>query len=202
MGCAANVKQSGFLEDYPPFEKGPRGGVDLRYLKPGVDFKKYDSIMMDQVVFYFSRDAKYRGINSDELNQLSEAFHKAMIKELQDEYPFVHQSGPGVLRLRPAITDVKTSRPVMNTITTVVPVGLALSIVKKGITGSHTFVGEASLEAEFLDAQTNERVAAVIDKRSGAKYELIQGMSKWGHAEEAFEFWAKRLRKWLDDQHG
>ena len=202
MGCRSKVKQSGFLEDYPTLEKGPRGGVDLRYLKEGVDFKKYDKIMMDQVVFYFSKDSQYKGMNSDELNQLSEAFHKAMVKELQDAYPFVQEPGPGVVRMRPAITEVKASKPVLNTITTVIPVGLALSIVKKGVTGTHTFVGEASMEAEFLDAETNDRIAVAIDKRSGPKYKVVKGMSKWGHAEDAFNYWAKRLRKFMDEAHG
>jgi hypothetical protein len=201
-GCRSKVKQSGFLTDYPTFEKGPSGGVNLRYLKQGVDFSNYDKIMMDQVVFYFSKDSKYKGMNSDELNQLSEAFHKAMVKELQDAYPFVQEAGPGVLRVRPAITDVKGSRPVLNTISTVLPAGLALSIVKKGVTGTHMNVGEASIEVEFLDAQTNDRIAAVIDKRSGAKYKVLKGMRKWGHAKDAFNYWAKRLRKFLDEAHG
>ena len=168
MGCRSKVKQSGFLDDYPTFEKGPSGGVDLRYLKEGVDFKKYDKIMMDQVVFYFSNDSKYKGLNSDELNKLSEAFHKAMVKQLQDAYPFVQEPGPGVVRIRPAITGVKASKPVLNTISTVMPVGLALSIVKKGITGTHLNVGEASMEAEFLDAETNDRGPQPRRQRKGS----------------------------------
>lgn len=201
-GCASKVKQSGFLEDYPSFEKGPRGGVDQVYFKEGVDFKKYDKILMDQVVFYFSEDSKYKGINPEEINKLSDAFHKAMVDALKDEYPFVSEEGPRVLRIRCAITDVKTSKPLLNTITAVVPSGLAISLVKKGVTGTHTGVGGASMEAEFLDSQTNERVAAVIDKRMAGKYKVIKGMSKWGHAEDAFNYWAKRLRKWLDEMHG
>jgi hypothetical protein len=82
------------------------------------------------------------------------------------------------------------------------PVGLALSIVKKGVTGTHMNVGEASMEAEFLDAQTNDRIAVAMDKRSGAKYQVVKGMRKWGHAEDAFNYWAKRLRKFLDEAHG
>ena len=201
IGCGAKVKQSGFLQDYPDFEKGPRGGADKVYIKKDVDFKVYDKIMMDQVVFYFSDDSDYKGLKADEINKLSDSFHQAMVKALQDKYPFVAEAGPDVLRVRPAITGVKGSRPVLNTISTVLPVGLALSIVKKGVTGTHMNVGEASLEAEFLDSQTNERVAAVMDKRAGAKYQVVKGMRKWGHAEDAFNRWAKRLRKWLDDQH-
>jgi len=42
-GCVStqtqNQSRSGFLENYPTFEKGPEN-IDLRYLKEGVDFKK------------------------------------------------------------------------------------------------------------------------------------------------------------------
>jgi len=202
IGCRSKVKQSGFLTDYPQFEKGPSGGVDLVYFKEGVDFKSYDKIMMDQVEFYFSEDSKHKGINADTINKLSDAFHKAMVKALKDEYPFVSEPGPGVLRARFAITKVKSAIPVVSSITSVMPAGIALSIVKKGVTGTHMNVGGASMEAEFLDAQTNDRVAVVIDERSGAKYKVHDGLTKWGYTKDVFNFWAKRLRKFLDEAHG
>jgi len=202
IGCAAKVKHSGFLKDYPEFEPGPMGGVDSVYFKEGVDFASYDKVMMDHVVFYFSRDEKYRGIHSNELKKMADAFHKAMIDALKDGYPLVEEPGPGVLRIRCAITDVKASRPLLNTITSVTPIGLGISTIKRGVTGTHTFVGEASMEAEFLDSQTNERIAAAIDRKAAGKYKIVKGMTKWGHAKDAFGFWAKRLRKWLDEVHG
>jgi hypothetical protein len=203
MGCAAQqVKTSGFLEKYPKFNEGPKGGGDFVYMKEGVLFGAYDKIMMDHVVFYFLDNSKYKGIHPDELKELAVAFHTAMFEALQDRYPFVDTPGPGVLRVRFAITDVTASRPALNTITAIVPVGLAISAVKKGATGTHTAVGSASMEAELLDSQTNTRLAAVIDTKSAEKYKVAKGMSKWGHAKDAFNFWAKRFRTWLDAQHG
>jgi hypothetical protein len=55
------------------------------------------------------------------------------------------------------------------------------------------------MELEGIDSMTNERVFAAIDKETGAQ---LEGFSKWGAAEKAFEFWAKRLRKGLDKAHG
>jgi hypothetical protein len=202
MGCAAKVKHSGFLKDYPEFEQGPAGGVDLIYLKEGVDFKQYDKVMMDFVQFWFKDGTEYKGIHIHELNELAAAFNKAMADVLKDAYPIVDDPGPDVLRIRFAITDVIPSRPALNTITAVTPVGLALSTVKKGVTGTHTFVGEASMEAELLDSLTNERLGAAIDRKAAGKYKIVKGMTKWGHAKDAFNFWAKRLRKWLDEVHG
>jgi hypothetical protein len=203
-GCAKkqSIDYSGFMGEYPKFKEGPKEGADFVYIRENVLFAAYDKIMMDHVVFYFHDESKYKGINPAELNEMADAFHKAMIDALQDRYPFVDEPGPGVLRLRVAITDVTASKPALNTITTVLPVGLAVSAVKKGATGTHTFVGSASMEAELMDSQTNERLAAVIDTKSAEKYKVVKGMKKYGHAKDAFEFWAKKFRNWLDEQHG
>ena len=201
IGCRSKVKQSGFLTDYPQLKEGPSGGADLVYLKEGVDFKAYDKILMNQVEFYFSEDSEYKGINADTLSKLSDAFHEAMVKALKDEYPFVSEPGPGVLRARFAITKVKSAIPVVSSITTIMPIGLAISTVKKGVTGTHMNVGGAAMEAEFLDAQTNDRVAVVIDERTGKKYKVQDGLTKWGYTKDVFGSWAKRLRKFLDEAH-
>jgi hypothetical protein len=199
-GCATKqLKQSGFLENYPEFKSGPKGGADFVYMKEGVDFKRYNKIMMNHVVLFFEDDAKYKGIHPEELAEMSNAFHKAIVDNLEGAYPLVDKPGPDVMRLRFAITDVVASKPGMGTISTVMPIGLALSTVKKGVTGTHTGVGQASIEVEILDSMTNERIGAAIDTRPGGK---MEGFSKWGAVEGAFEFWAKRLRHWLDETHG
>ncbi len=42
-GCATKqLKQSGFLKNYPEFKSGPTGGADFVYMKEGVDFKRYN----------------------------------------------------------------------------------------------------------------------------------------------------------------
>ena len=79
------------------------------------------------------------------------------------------------------------------------PVGLAVSVVRKAATGSYTGVGGASMEVELLDSMTGERLAAAIDTFNGSK---MSGFSKLGATEEAFAFWAKRLRVTLDRAHG
>ena len=97
------------------------------------------------------------------------------------------------------MTDLVPNKPGVSAMTTIVPTGLVFSYAKKAVTGSHTGVGQASMEAEILDSMTNERIAPVIDTRPGGK---LEGMSKWKAVEGAFQFWAERLRKWLDEIHG
>ena len=204
MGCASTSQTakdtpSGFLTNYPPFQPGPTDGVDKLYTKPGMDLSKYRRVMLDEAQFYLKRSAADQGIQASELKELSDTFHRAIFDALGNAYPLVTEPGADVLRIRLAITDIETSNPAVSGITTVLPVGLAVSVAKKATTGSYTGVGGASMEVEFLDSMTNERLAAAIDTFNGSK---MSGFSKLGATKEAFEFWGKRLRVTLDKAHG
>lgn len=200
-GCAAAPKDAptGFLKEYPQFQPGPTEGIDQIYTKPGMDLKKYKRVMLDEAQFYLKKDAASQGLQASELKELSDTFHRAVFEALGTAYPLVTEPGPDVLRIRLAVTNVETSNPAMSGITTVLPIGLAVSVAKKATTGGHTGVGGASMEVEFLDSTTNERLAAGVDTFNGSK---MSGFSKLGATKEAFEFWAKRLRVTLDNAHG
>jgi hypothetical protein len=202
-GCAGQkmaVKSySGFLGDYSKLEAGPEGGIDQRYINPGVDFKKYNKIMLDQVRFYFKDSAADKGIDADEMKELSDNFSRAMIDTLGSAYPLTTKPGPNVIRLRVAITDLELPNRAINAVSTVLPVGLAISTIKSGVTGKGTGCGEVSMEFEALDSQTNQVLAEGVDRRSGGK---MDSMSKFGTADEAFKFWAQRLRAKLDELRG
>lgn len=195
VGCVSTQKQttSGFLKNYPVFEKGPED-IDLRYLKEGVDFKKYDKIMMDEVVFYFMPGADYQGIQPSEIQELSDKFHLTFVEMFGDM--LTDTPGPNVARMRLAVTDIKPSNPVTGTVSTVVPVGLAVNIVKRGATGEYTGIGSATAEVEFLDSISNERIAAAIDKAPGGKLDL----GKLSPVEHAFKYWADRLFSFMFNQ--
>lgn len=201
-GCTTKqVRYSGFLENYPEFKTGPIGGADFIYIKEGVDFKVYNKILMDSVVFYFYDDSKYKGIHPDELKELSDAFHEAIAASLEGAYPLVDKPGPDVLHIRLAITDLVASRPVLKTIYTVMPVGRGVMVPKR-VASINTYFGQASMEAELLDSQTDDRLAAVIDTKVVEKFKDVGEISKWRQAKDAFKFWSKRLRLWLDKNHG
>jgi hypothetical protein len=164
-----------------------------------MDLKKYRRVMLDEAQFFLKKDAASQGLQASELKELSDAFHRAIFEALGTAYPLVTEPGNDVLRIRLAITDIQTSNPAMTGITTVLPVGLAVSVVNKATTGGHTGVGGASMEVEFLDSMTSDRLAAGIDTFDGSK---MSGLTKLGATKEAFEFWAKRLRVTLDKAHG
>jgi hypothetical protein len=196
VSIAGDKKYSGFLGDnYSLLQLGPEGGAKERYLKPGVDFGKYKAAMVDSVVFFFADDSEYKGVDPAEMKELADGFNSEILKSLKKiGYKVVAEPGPDVLRVRIAITNIKASRPVLSGITSIVPVGLAISSIKRGTTGSWTGSGATSAELMALDSQTNDIVALAFDERAA---DFDNRFSKWGSAQEAFRFWADRLAKFL-----
>jgi hypothetical protein len=136
-GCASAPQQSGFLNGYyKDLGPGPEGGVKYRWLKPGVNFAKYNKLMIDSVVFYYAPDSDDKGIDGEQMKELTDAFNTELVNTLKDSYPIVAEPGPDVARLRIALTGVKKSKPVVSAVTSIVPVGIGISIIKKGGTGS------------------------------------------------------------------
>jgi hypothetical protein len=195
---AAEPKYSGFLEGYyDNLQPGPEGGVKMRWLKPGINFGKYNKFMVDSVVFFFADDSEYKGIDPQVMKDLADSFNKEIVTALQKNYTIVTEPGPDVARLKIAITGFKQSRPGLSAVTSIVPIGLAISTVKKGASGSWTGSGATSTEFMALDSTTNDVIALAADNRTAG---FTERFSKWGSAEEAFKFWAGRIAGFMDSQ--
>jgi hypothetical protein len=193
---AAEPKYSGFLGDYyKNLQPGPKDGAKMRWLKPGTNFSKYNKFMVDSVIFFFADDSEYKGIDPVELKELADGFNKAIVDAFKDKYPLVSEPGPDVARIRFAITGFKESKPGLSGFTSIMPVGLVFSAIKKGTTGSWTGSGSTSAEVMALDSMTNDVIAVAVDDRTAG---FSERFSKWGSADEAFKFWAGRLVGFVD----
>ena len=196
------MQRSGFLSTYDGLKQSDEYMVEYAFINENVDFKSYDKIILDYVVFFAKDDAEYKGLQANEMQQLAEAFHKSIIKALSDKYQFVSGPGPGVMRVRLALTNVEPIKLGADFLTAVVPVGVALNLVKVGTKGTSIGVGRTSMEAEIFDTQSKMRLLAAIDTDVGKKYSGYKGDTKWSHAEGTFEAWAKDLREMLDKLSG
>jgi len=186
-----------FLGDYyKNLQPSPEGGANMRWLKPGVDFHKYKKIMVDYVVFALADDSESKVINAEEMKNLADACTKAVIDALKDKYQIVAEPGPDVARFRFAIVDLKQSRPGVSAVTSVIPVGLGISLIKKGATDSWSGSGATTSQLMVLDSSTNEVIAVAQGEYHAG---FTERFSKWGSAEAAFKFWGERLRKFMDD---
>ena len=199
-GAPAEAQKPGFLGDYAKYlQPGPEGGAKMRWLKPGVDFGKYNKVMLDSVIFFFADNAEYKGIDPQAMKELADACDQQVVNVLKGTYPIVAEPGPDVVRIRFAITDLEQSRPVLSAITTVVPIGLGISLIKKGATGAWTGSGATGAELMAIDSMSGDVIAVAQDKKTAG---FSERFSKWGSAEDAFKFWGERIKLFLDQAHG
>lgn len=171
---------------------GPAGGARLRWIKPGMDFTAFKGLMFDRVIFFFAPDSEYKGMDPQELKELADLFHHQIRHALKKRYPIVNKPGPGIALVRFAITDLKQNRPVLSDIW---PSGFGAANLKKGLKSSWAGSGATSAEVMVLDSMTKTPVMAAIDDRKSGMREKF---TKWGSAEDAFRFWATRIRWFLD----
>jgi hypothetical protein len=219
----AGYKYSGFLSDYSKLAPAPDGSEAMSWRKPGVDFKAYDKILIERLTFFYHDQADYKGIDPTELKALADYFSQSITKQLGESYSLVTEPGPGVLRIRAALTDIIPNKPSVSVVTLVVPyltvADLGTSSVAKGGPGSNFYVGHTSIEAEFIDAATNEQVAVFIDRYYPKKYDVeikkgvvgavvhgfgqyFKAYTTWSYTKDAFDYWAQKLRQKLDEAHG
>ena len=197
------MPKSGFLQNYSLLtHKDPMKAVNWLYVKEKVSYDIYNKIILDDVVFFLSEDADYKGFEAQELADLGDDFIKAIVINLSGAYEFTNEPGPGVMRIRMAITNLVPSNSFTGTMTTIVPVGLVVSSVKKAATGSHIGMGQVTFEGEVIDSQSGEIIGAVIDSKTGKKYKVGKGTSKWGHVIDVFNTWGQSLRARLDNLSG
>lgn len=188
-GCAtkSSMAPAGFLGDYSRLK--PSTVIEGLYVDKdmGIDMAQYDKFIVDPVIIYISSDANGSGIDPVKLKELSDFFRDEIIMALSENYSVVDNPGPNVLRIRTAITDVVPNKVAFNLHWSTTMAGYGL--------------GGAAVEADFLDSQTNQRVMAVKDARTGKRYHYTKGLTKWGHTKNILTKWAKMFSDHMDRVH-
>lgn len=188
-----DAKRSGFLGSYEQLKPGNEDEVNFRYVKEDTDWKKYKKVNIRPIEVWAGKESEFNEMDKEELKNLLSYIHAETRKELVKSFQLTEQSGPDVLEIRIAITDGESSNVALDTISTVLPIGLAISFVKKFTTGTHMQVGNAHMEFEIVDSFSRERIVAGIDARAGTK--ALKGkFDEWNDVKEAFEFWSHKMR--------
>jgi hypothetical protein len=204
-GCAGSYQARNVdikettLFDSNILQKGKEGQSLYRYVNPKADIKKYTRIFVDKVLV--RKDGQ---LDKDELQDYQNLTYNAYVyltKELEKDYTVVLTPEPGAMRVQMAITDADSSKPVRNTLSTFVPVGMVLSLVKYSATGKQSGVGEISVEMLITDVSTGELLGAALDRRVGGK-EVNKLWNSWANANAALEYWAQQLRFVFCDMRG
>ncbi|UCF43429.1 MAG: DUF3313 domain-containing protein [Planctomycetota bacterium] len=191
-GCAAQrAQRTGFLSDYSRLK--PYSDVSYRNIPSQETIRRYSKFIVDAVVVHFHAGSKtieerFKGeITEQDITDLKNYMHDAIVNAISDRYGIAYRPGPGVARVRIAITDLKKSNVLMN--------------IHPGSKLLGSGLGGASLEVEWLDSQTGEQIAALLESQLGDRLSL-DGLSEWGDAKGVMDDWARRFRERLDEAHG
>lgn len=192
----SHIEESGFLNEYSQLQPGLKGQAALVYIAPNVDWKKYTKVKIDPVQLWRSDDPEspMGKIAPEDQQMLVDTFYDSIRDHLSKDYQIVDQAGPDTLVIRGAITEARKSRPVANLVSSVYLPLKAVSFGKRLITGTDIAVGKCTVEAEILDSQTNQRLAAAVDRRAGTKALRTKFNSTWGDVKLAFDAWAQQLQ--------
>jgi hypothetical protein len=201
-GAAQDIPFSGFFGNptvYEQLKPGPKGGAKLRWMNEGADPAKFNKYMVDSVIFFLADNADYKGIDPQEMKDLADAFNKEMVAAFKGKYAMVSDPGPDVMRIRIAITNIQPSKPGYSAITSVIPVGLGVSLVKKGATGGWSGSGQTCAEFMAINSMTNEVLVLGIDQQKAA---FEKRFTKWGSATDAFKLWSEKIVELIDHSKG
>ena len=194
----------------PPFDFAPvidqaraAGEPLLVWGDSNKTLRAYDKIMLDPVCMYATATNSHLARVSEADRQiLVNYFDAALRRDIAPDFTLVDKPGPGVLRMRVAITEARGAHVLLDTFSTVYPIGLAVSAARALATGVHSAVGTVGIEGEVLDAQTGQRLFAAVDARVGRKFTgKFDKFKKWRTAMDAFDYWADRLHGWLRMKH-
>lgn len=205
LSCQTAPKESGYLTSYEGFRDGPEGGVDRVWSPPGITterdmlmaLKPYKKVIFEPIWVSMKDKESYDGLDPQELVNLTKLFRVEIESQLAGSYPLVTEPGPGVMRLRIALTGIEVPSRAGSTLSSILPVGLVVSFASKAATGEHTNVGSATMEALITDSVTGNTIIAAVDRRAGEKgTDVIKDPQV--AAKNAFKWWAQRLRVTLD----
>jgi hypothetical protein len=189
-GCSQNtIVRTGFLSDYSNLQE--KSDSSLRYIDKSA-LTGYSMFIVDRVKVHFHGGAKAIESKSEgklaqqDMEDLANYFHTKVVEAIAEAgFRVVYKPGPGVGRIRIAITDIEETNVV-----------LAAIPQTRMITGAG--VGGASMEFELIDSQTGRQIGAAVERGVGSRIPFT-GLSDWGGAKAAIDNWAERVTKRLKE---
>jgi len=213
----ANVRRVGFLTDYSRLKPMPGGGGMLCWRSADTNWRQYDKVMFERIQVYL-KPGSSQSVDPTDLKMLIDYFHSDLVKAIQPEAQVVNAPGPGVLRVRFALTDLVPTNTALSLAGTAAPYGFVAEIGAGAATGkpagSTPYLGQTGMEVQFRDGASGQLVAECADREIGLKYAAdmnagaagaaenwvngyMDSFTQWTYAKTAFDKWANEFAKRL-----
>jgi hypothetical protein len=195
--ASAPFVESGFLTaDYARLVPVAPGAARRTYENPDAPFSKYPKIFVDRITIWRDVD-QTEPVESDDFQKVVDDLYAVLTRELGHTFALVDERGPGVARMRIALVAIDHPDDQLDVyVTKGTPTEAAVDEALPP--GLREFGRQAWLEAEMLDASTDEVVFAVVD-RAADVMPRPKPIGTWRDLHDAFVAWAKQAAKRLAD---
>lgn len=183
-------KYSGWMKDYSQLReaKSPSGDTVMRWLSPSFEKGQYQAIMIDRVGYYPAVKPSAQ-VPSSALAVIPTYLEEQVRKQVGVSLPLVTEPGPGVLRLRAAITSVQTPTESLH-VYEVIPIALVFAGVST-VAGTRDRNTEVYLEAQLIDSASNAVVGKSVRKGLGKPLENKKDQLTLDDVKPVLDGWAK-----------
>lgn len=167
------------------FNRVPDTAVEYAYINEQADFSQYTKLMSGGLEIYYPEDGEPP--DPAEIDRIRGYFSDAFTNAIGDAYDIVAEPGPGVMKVRGQVIDMKMTSG-----------GATLDV--SGRLRDVVAHGELTLLMEMSDSVTGQVLARAGDKStdiSGNKDDAT-----WDDVRRAAEYWASLFRGWLDTYLG
>jgi len=182
----------------PPFRLVQCDDCGLVYRNPDAAWTTYDKVLLEPVTLWRSGRGSLTPVPEADLARLISDFEAAIRKRLGDGFRLVDQPGPGVMRIRLAITEARASDPVLDVLS-------ARGDDVPRTTGdgpldpeTRRFLEGAAIEGEIRDAVTNALLAQGVERRRAGGPRL----DTWADVDRGLTFWCDRVCGRLEARTG
>lgn len=211
----ANVRRVGFLSDYGRLAALPGGGGMLCWKTPGVNWSQFDKVMFERIKVYLNPGST-QPVDPTDLKSLIDYFHSDLVKAITPQAAVTNVPGPGVLRVRIALTDLVPTNTAASLAGTAVPYGFVAELGSGAATGkpagSTPYLGQTGMEVQLLNGASGAILAECADREIGLKYAAdmnagvagaaetwvsgyMDSFAQWSYAKAAFDKWSLEFAK-------
>lgn len=164
---------------------------------PQVDWRKYDSIIIDPVKIYQGTDGQFDDIAQADRQALATHMQDAFSKSLSARFKAVNTPATGTLRLKLTLTGVDTTPQVVGTVTKFDLAGGPYNIVQSVRGGRGLMSGSVDYAVEIYDASSHELLKAYVAHQYPNAMNISASIGSLSAAEVGIEKGAEELAEML-----
>lgn len=138
--------------------------IPYRYTS-NTDWHKYNQAIIDPVVIYRGADNQFGDMDAEDQQELATYMQQQFSERLKERFSVVNTPAAGTIRIRLTLTGAETTTPVVGTFTKFDLAGGPYNIVQAVRGREGMMNGSVSYATEIYDAQTNELLAAWVEKQ-------------------------------------